>query len=463
MLQKKLSRPVESLPSETIYSILKFALQDIIDDDMMTTAEAKHRVIAGGLPFPHTMASVCRQWRDVVSSAPELWTRIFCVMPHKRSHQTLTSQLQKSHGHPVHLTIVNKHNHLQQDEVPGILNCIALNIGRLKSLRIRNLYSLYIREYSDALAGHAPQLERLQVTGPKLLGCWTTRERLPPLFKLECPSLRVLDIDHKVAHSLDHRWLKDNLANVEFVTLSFGDELPCYGPSYIEGHDVPRALNAIPGRIPCFTIDGLQFPFQTISKINCEGLTIGAEKMVVRGCMKVLDIVDEYCKTIVIRDCEFAEDPRTRRLPSSNTLEFDGCFGGSLEMAPLNPSWDGETVIVTNSDSLCMEAIFVLLGAPFKDSTRSLWPRVTTLKLVAKGDFDLKFPFKMLKAMISSRREAAGQENLGKNDVELDAIGFKGVRPIMVLHVFGGQGLLREEREWFKEQVRDFVWDCKKM
>ncbi|KAG1767992.1 hypothetical protein EDD22DRAFT_874189 [Suillus occidentalis] len=351
MLQKKLSRPFESLPSETLCSILKFALQDIIDDDMMTTAEAKHRVIAGGLPFPHTMASVCRQWRDVVSSAPELWTRIFCVMPHKRRHQTLTSQLQKSHGHPV------------------------------------------------------------------------------------------LDIDHKVAHSLDHQWLKDNLGNVESY------ELPCYGPSYIADHHVPRALNAVPGRIPCLTIDGLQFPFQTISNINREGLTIGAEKVIVRECMKVLDIVDEYCKTIVIRDCEFAEDPRTRRLPSSNTLEFDGCFGGSLEMAPLNPSWDGGT------------AIFVLLGAPFKDSTCSLWPRVTTLKLVAKGDFVLKFPFKMLKTMISSRREAAGQENLGKNDIELDAIRFKGVRPIMVLHVYGGQGLLREEREWFKEQVRDFVWD----
>jgi hypothetical protein len=178
--------------------------------------------------------------------------------------------------------------------------------------------------------------------------------------------------------------------------------------------------------------------------------------------MKVLDMVDEYCKTIVIRDCEFVEDPRTRRLPSSNTLEFDECFGGALEMAPLTPSWDGNTVIITNSDSLCMEAIFVLLGAPFKGSSCSLWPRVTTLKLVAKGDFVLKFPFKMLKAMINSRREAAGQENLGKNDVELDAIGFKGVRPIMVLHVYGGQGLLREDREWLEEQVGDFVWDCKK-
>ncbi|KAG2357341.1 hypothetical protein BDR07DRAFT_1420721 [Suillus spraguei] len=178
--------------------------------------------------------------------------------------------------------------------------------------------------------------------------------------------------------------------------------------------------------------------------------------------MKVLGVVDEYCKTIVIHDCEFAEDPRMRSLPSSNTLEFDECFGGKLEMMPLTPLWDGHTMTITNSDSLCLKTIFVLLGAPFKDSGCSLWPRVTTLKLVAKGDFVLKFPFKMLKAMISSRREAAGQENLEKNDIELDAIGFKGVRPIRVFHVHGGQGLLRKEREWFEEYVRDFVWDCKK-
>ncbi|KAG1800272.1 uncharacterized protein HD556DRAFT_1342037 [Suillus plorans] len=466
MLRKKLTRAsVKLLPSETLCSIFRFALEDIIEDDMKTTAEAEHRVIAGGLPFPHTMASVCRQWRDVISSAPELWTRIFCVMPNKSRRQTLTdltSQLQKAHGYPVHLTIVNKHNHLKQKEVPRILNFIALHIGQLKSLRIRNFYGLYIKEYCDTLAGHAPQLECLQVTGPKILGCWTTREHLPPLFKLDCPTLRILHIDHKVAHSLDHQWLKNNLTNVESVTLSFGDELPCYGPSYSVPDDVPKALNAVPGRIPCLIIDGLQFPFQTISRIKREGLQIGAEKVVVRGCMKVLAIVDDHCKTIVIRDCEVVEDPRIRRFPSSDTLEFDECFGSSLEMAPLTPSWNGDTVTITNSNSLCMKAIFVLLGAPFKDSSCSLWPRVTTLKLVANGDFILRFPFKMLKAMISSRREAAGQENLGKNDVELDAIGFKGVRPIMVLHVHGGHGLLRKEREWFEEQVRDFVWDCKK-
>lgn len=61
------------------------------------------------------------------------------------------------------------------------------------------------------------------------------------------------------------------------------------------------------------------------------------------------------------------------------------------------------------------------------------------------------FPLKMLKGMISSRREAAGQENLSKDDEGLGNIGFEGVRPIMVLHVHGEPVLSRKGREWFEE------------
>jgi len=61
---EKANAAVELLPAETLCNILKLALEDIIEDDMMTTTEAKHRVIARGLQFPHTMASVCRYvWR----------------------------------------------------------------------------------------------------------------------------------------------------------------------------------------------------------------------------------------------------------------------------------------------------------------------------------------------------------------------------------------------------------------
>ncbi|KAG2031405.1 hypothetical protein BDR03DRAFT_972605 [Suillus americanus] len=115
-----------------------------------------------------------------------------------------------------------------------------------------------------------------------------------------------------------------------------------------------------------------------------------------------------------------------------------------MRWIPKTRPWNGDTVTITNSQSSCIKIILYFLGAPFARRSCSLWPRVTTLKLIAKGDFVMEFPLITLKAMISSRREAAGQGNLWKDGEELD-----GMRPLMVLH----------EKTWFKKQVRDFVWD----
>ncbi|KAG2135660.1 hypothetical protein BD769DRAFT_1664817 [Suillus cothurnatus] len=80
------------------------------------------------------------------------------------------------------------------------------------------------------------------------------------------------------------------------------------------------------------------------------------------------------------------------------------------------------------------------------------------LKLVGKGDFVMEFPLKMLKEMISHRKEAAGQENLSKDDEELVNMKFEGVRSTMVLHVHGGPVLSRKEREGFEKHSSVRFW-----
>lgn len=57
--------------------------------------------------------------------------------------------------------------------------------------------------------------------------------------------------------------------------------------------------------------------------------------------------------------------------------------------------------------------------------------------LVAKGEFVLDFPLIILKAMVSRRREAAWEENLGKDGEELDSMRCDTVRLLVVLHVHG--------------------------
>lgn len=80
--------------------------------------------------------------------------------------------------------------------------------------------------------------------------------------------------------------------------------------------------------------------------------------------------------------------------------------------------------------------------------------------LVAKGEFVLDIPLIILKAMVSSRREAAWEEDLGKDGEELDGMRWDTVRPLdMVFHVHRAQPLPCKEEIWFKKQVRNFLWD----
>ncbi|KAG2032151.1 hypothetical protein BDR03DRAFT_970798 [Suillus americanus] len=444
-----------SLPAEMVSSILKAVLEDIVQDDMMRTPEAEHQILAGGLPFPLTMALVCRLWRDIVSSTPELWTRIFWIIsvPEEEGCHRINSQLEKSGNYPVHLTIINSWSHHRGIRV--ILHHIAPHLQRLKSLRMANFYEAHYQPTLDTLTGYAPQLESLQLTdGKHIHHCTDFKSRL----KLDCPALRIFHADIIVACNLDRQWLKNNLAHVEFVTISCGSSQVRTAKAMM----LSRALEAVPRRIPCLTLDNLQSSNSSLASTNQAGIKIGAEQVILHTSIDALAAIDDDCQTIIIKKCDSVHDLQSISLPSSSrSLELDGCDSKEPRRVPDTRTWDGDTVTITNSYSSCIEIILHLLGAPFNDYSCSLWRHVTTLKLVANGDFVLNLPLTLLKAMISSRQGAAGQNNLsGKNDE--DNVESKGVRPLMVFHVHGGQPLSGEERVWFEKQVRDFVWDYKR-
>ncbi|KAG1734485.1 hypothetical protein EDB19DRAFT_1830562 [Suillus lakei] len=220
-----------------------------------------------------------------------------------------------------------------------------------------------------------------------------------------------------------------------------------------------RALNAVPRQIPCLTLDDLQLPNTALASMIGANVKIGAEKMILRTKIDALAAIDDDCQTIVLRQCHRIHDICHTSLPlNSNLLEFGGCNSEEIQCTPDTRSWHGDMVTITNSHPSCINIILHFLGAPFNDHSCSLWPRVTMLKLVAKGCFVMHFPLTLMKVMVSSQREAAGLEDPpGKDDEELDSMGFEGVRPLMVLHVHGGPPLPRKERVWFKERVGDFV------
>ncbi|KAG1749081.1 uncharacterized protein EDB91DRAFT_1334460 [Suillus paluster] len=212
-------------------------------------------------------------------------------------------------------------------------------------------------------------------------------------------------------------------------------------------------LRAIPRRIPCLTLDGLYMTRSTIITMQ-SSMKIGADKVILRRCIEGLAVIDDNCQTIVLHRCDSVEDLCGIPLPPSNSMEFDECASNDSHIMSSTCKWNGDTVTIMNSDSSCIKVILVFIGAPLNGHVFCRWPRVTTLKLTAKGDFVMKFPVGMLKAIISSRREVAGQENLEKDDNGMDSESF---HPIKVLHVHGGPALSRKESTWFEEHVRDFV------
>ncbi|KAG2049969.1 hypothetical protein BDR06DRAFT_960672 [Suillus hirtellus] len=410
----------QSLPTETMYSIFKIVLESIVEDDMMATPKNEHRMLAGGMPFPHTMALVCRHWRNIVFSMPELWARMSWASP--MNDQQLSSQLQKTGSYPVHLIIKVQ---LRGRIFPPPFT--SLHLQRLKSLIITGVFN----EYNDlgALAGYAPQLDCLRLTD---LGCYHYVTRLEP----------ALHIDKNT----------NNMQHIEVLTIYGGSPI-----NVTASIALCRTLQAIPRQVPCLILDDLQF-YMVYPEACTITITIWAEKVILRTCINdTLTITfNGNCQTIVLQECDSIHGLRRISLPRSNSLELDRCAATrGLRWMPKTRPWNGDTVTITNSHSSSIKIILHFLGAPFVRRSCSLWPRVTTSKLIARDDFVMEVPLMILKAMVSSRWEAAGQENSWKDVCELDDT----LRSLKVLHVHGGQPLPREEAAWFKSQVRDFVWD----
>ncbi|KAG1824621.1 uncharacterized protein BJ212DRAFT_1295748 [Suillus subaureus] len=130
--------------------------------------------------------------------------------------------------------------------------------------------------------------------------------------------------------------------------------------------------------------------------------------------------------TIDIRHCDHVDNIRGVPLPSSKTLEFDGCTSKELTIQT-SCKWIGGTVTAVNSDYICMKNVFIFLGVPLSRRTMlcSQWPHITMLKFVAKGDCHEN------PAQNAEGYDQQREENLIEDDEELDNMRFEGVRPIM--------------------------------
>ncbi|KAG1748107.1 hypothetical protein EDB19DRAFT_1825827 [Suillus lakei] len=141
---------VQLLPAETLCTILKAALDNVVEDDMMITPEAEHRMLEGGLPFPHTMALI-------LCHAPEGW--------------------------PADVEVTA--------EEDGELS--TPHIG-LKSLRIWNPFDEYDQHHFNILTGCAPWPECLQFIDARSSGYYIP-DAQEAFFQIDYPALEIFHID----------------------------------------------------------------------------------------------------------------------------------------------------------------------------------------------------------------------------------------------------------------------------
>jgi len=140
--------------------------------------------------------------------------------------------------------------------------------------------------------GDAPLLEYLPLAGPR------------PMMKLThrySNSMSYLYIKENAA--LNHQWSRDSIANIEFVTISRGDR-----GEY--SFDIARALEEVPRRIPCLTLDNVEL----------DPLGFGVEKVILQNSVVALteDHVDDDRGTIAFRNRTVSDLLyEVPRLPSS--------------------------------------------------------------------------------------------------------------------------------------------------
>lgn len=316
-----------SLLTETICSILKIVLESMVEDDMTTAPEIEYWVLVERLPFPHTVALVCSHWRHIVSSTPELWTRISWTLP--LEVPVAKSPLKKTGNFPVHLIV--KQNSLSR-RLP--LSLTSPYLQQLKSL-ITDVFD-GCGNLSE-LTGDALQLYFFRLSDIRRYDCFI---RLDSCLKLEFLALRTLYVD-KNACNLDHQWLKNSMQHIELA--------------------ISRALQAIPRRIPCLILDDLQF-YSALAE--SQSVTIYAESVILRTCIRnALAAFDGDCQTIVLRECDSIHELGCISLPSSDSLELDGRAAKFImRRRPKTRPWNGDAVTITNSYCSCISSVHLSLA-----------------------------------------------------------------------------------------------------
>lgn len=170
--------PIYALPNELWLQIVKMAQQpDPNPNAIFATPESWAYIY----PLEMTMSHVSRRWRDIVISAPTLWTRIGDFA----GQHYLELWLTRSRSCPIDITLLRP----SESEYEARLATIVRHVDRLQELDISFGQADQLLRLSKVLEPlYAPKLKVLRIR------CQGNYERIS-LFDGGAPLLSVLDLD----------------------------------------------------------------------------------------------------------------------------------------------------------------------------------------------------------------------------------------------------------------------------
>ena len=196
--------PVLRLPPEVLIYIFKLGSRMLQDDPILGSSIPR--------PLPLVVSAVCRQWRDIAVTTPDLWTNL--VIKHPRPYGWVPLSLQRSAESPIDITIdCRSTNLLTAPVVDQLMTRLMVHLPRWRRFALNSTDPATIYAVGRRLAdSSAPMLRHLQLS---LSGSSGNQEvLLPEIFQGGAEALTSVRYD-----SLCTPWTAPPLVNLTVLDL----------------------------------------------------------------------------------------------------------------------------------------------------------------------------------------------------------------------------------------------------
>ncbi|CAA7266337.1 unnamed protein product [Cyclocybe aegerita] len=513
--KSRLSSYIEELPVEILSHIFRLTHQTTLLEDTarrLASPGAVYRRIGkndrgpqspgvADLSFPlYTIAAVCRQWRDIVSSLPEFATRV--VLPIDRTDPTakldkIMEGLERANSLPLDILVFPKDTGARRKndvDIEGthtiqIMECLAPIVPQCRSFVFKVKYSSSLPLISQQFRGRAPHLRVL-----KLVCEEDTDEDLPCVLPDDIPKdeefvfplLTTIHLDgYTFMDACNLPSWKAQLAKMSIDTLTLSNFT---APMQDEEFDLAEFSSALAdiGHIRHLTLSDYRVGFtegdsnEGYNPLNVDSLTVeNLEDIQFMTEFLTGVYAAKFCfYHLVNTNLSWESIPPVHHLRLERIPELDYGFNHAFQR------FFGSRLDVVDCEHFSDSHLDTI--ANFCEPLRRLY-LIDCPGITAKG----------LKAMITSRNKLVSKTaSLGSDDDEEDGDGeeeegidsdaetivrctvsddeglenlFEGpekpprgvaFRPIHRIHVQGHpKKLSKADRDWFMKIIRSFRWD----